>query len=199
MLDNISSRYIVKEMRMNQTTWAVLGMLSIQPMSGYDLHKAIEGSIAHFWSESFGQIYPTLKKLVAAGMVAPVKIAKGGRTRQPYRLTRAGREHLKEWLADPPRPQPARHELLLKLFFSKAVPPSVFLQHLREFRQAQQHDLEEYLEIEKQFAEHEGSADEGFPFRLATLRFGIFHVRAALEWADETIARLDGKSSHCGK
>lgn len=179
--------------------WAVLGMLSIQPMSGYELHKVIRDSIAHFWSESFGQIYPTLKKLAADGMVEPVKRAKDGRTRQPYKLTRSGREQLKAWLADPPRPQPARHELLLKLFFSQAVSPSVFLQHVREFRQTQQCDLNEYLKIEKQFAEHEGRADEGFPFRLATLRFGLFHTRAAIAWADETITRLDAKSGSFGK
>ena len=169
-------------------------MLSIQPMSGYDLHKAIQGSVAHFWSESYGQIYPTLKKLAAQGMAAPVKSAASGRTRRAaYQLTRRGREHLKSWLAEAPRPQPQRHELLLKLFFGQAVPADVGLQHLRAFRQGQQRDLDEYLKMEKLFARHEKGADEGLAFRRATLRFGLFHVRAGLAWADETITRLETK------
>ena len=41
----------------------LLGLLTIEPMSGYDPGLTIRGSVGHFWNESFGQIYPSLKKL----------------------------------------------------------------------------------------------------------------------------------------
>ena len=49
--------------------YALLGMLSIRPMSGYDIKKLIEASISNFWTESYGQIYPILKTLVAEKLV----------------------------------------------------------------------------------------------------------------------------------
>ena len=48
---------------------ALLGLLSLGPMSGYDIRQLIPQSIGHFWSESYGQIYPGLKRLAAAGLV----------------------------------------------------------------------------------------------------------------------------------
>ena len=51
------------------TEYAVLGMLALGPGSGYDLKKRVEGSIAHFWSESYGQIYPILAHLASQGLV----------------------------------------------------------------------------------------------------------------------------------
>ncbi|MYF92724.1 MAG: PadR family transcriptional regulator, partial [Gemmatimonadetes bacterium] len=52
----------------NKSKYAIMGMLSIRPMSGYDMKKLIAQSISYFWNESFGQIYPTLKKLVEEGL-----------------------------------------------------------------------------------------------------------------------------------
>ena len=40
---------------------ALLGLLSLRPMSGYDIRQVISESIGYFWSESYGQIYPGLE------------------------------------------------------------------------------------------------------------------------------------------
>ena len=53
-----------------KTRSAILGLLSWQPMSGYDIKKLIEMGLRHFWSESYGQIYPTLEQLVKEGFAA---------------------------------------------------------------------------------------------------------------------------------
>ena len=55
--------------RANKTQFAVLGLLSWQPMSGYTIKKLIEMGLTQFWSESYGQLYPTLEKLVETGLV----------------------------------------------------------------------------------------------------------------------------------
>ena len=47
----------------SSTDYAILGMLTLRPMSGYDIRATIGESIAYFWTESYGQIYPTLKRL----------------------------------------------------------------------------------------------------------------------------------------
>ena len=58
-----------KKMEGGATPNALLGLLSLGPMSGYDIRQLIPRSIGHFWSESYGQIYPGLKRLSAAGFV----------------------------------------------------------------------------------------------------------------------------------
>jgi len=86
------------------TEYAVLGMLALGPGSGYDLKKRIEGSIAHFWSESYGQIYPILAHLASQGLVERrLERQKGKPDRQVYSITAEGQERLGAWLTAPAR------------------------------------------------------------------------------------------------
>ena len=55
-------------MKKSKTRFAVLGILSYGPMSGYDIKKFYEKNVAGFWSESYGQIYPILKRLAEEGL-----------------------------------------------------------------------------------------------------------------------------------
>ena len=102
------------------TEYAVLGMLARGPGSGYDLKKRIEGSVAHFWSESYGQIYPILARLASRQLVERrLERQKGKPDRYVYSITAEGRESLGAWLGEPVREQGFRSELLLKLFFGR--------------------------------------------------------------------------------
>src|SRR3954465_8441682 len=102
---------------MSTTPYAILGLLAIEPMSGYDIRRNLDDSLSDFWNESYGQIYPALRKLEAARLIATVKQgATDARRRKLYTATAAGRARLRIWLSEPPRPQPPRNELLLKLF-----------------------------------------------------------------------------------
>ena len=108
-------------------------------MSGYDIRRNLEESLSYFWSESYGQIYPALRKLEAARLIAPVKqAAPDTRRRKLYTLTAAGRARLRTWLSEPPKPQPPRNELLLKLFFGRHAPPGACAAHLRRLRVQQE-------------------------------------------------------------
>ena len=126
----ISVRYEISnprkkvEARTGTTTAdAVLGLLSIAPMSGYGMRMIISQSIGHFWSESFGQIYPALRKLTAEGFVEKkTERQKGRPDRHMYSLTTAGRKRLAGWLMVPAVTEVPRNELLLKLFFGSHVP-----------------------------------------------------------------------------
>src|ERR1035441_5918997 len=74
----------------------LLGLLAIEPMSGYDLGLTIRESIGHFWNESYGQIYPNLKKLAVEGFVtSKIERQKGKPDRHVYSITRRGRERLR--------------------------------------------------------------------------------------------------------
>jgi DNA-binding PadR family transcriptional regulator len=56
--------------RSSSSKEVLLGLLTVEPMSGYDLGQVIRDSVGHFWNESYGQIYPNLKKLASEGFVS---------------------------------------------------------------------------------------------------------------------------------
>jgi PadR family transcriptional regulator AphA len=179
---------------MSTTPYAILGLLSIEPMSGYDIRRNLDESLSYFWSESFGQIYPTLRKLEASRLIAPVKqAAPDSRRRKLYALTAAGRERLRKWLAEPPKPQPPRSELLLKLFFGRQAPAGACAGHLRRLR-IQQERLTASLEaLETQLTlQRRGHPD--LRYWLMTVSFGIDRAQALIAWSEQALQAL--QASH---
>src|SRR5262245_4630585 len=86
----------------NRSRYALLGLLSWGPMSGYDIKKVAEQSIANFWNESYGQIYPMLKRLAAEGLATASGEKQVGKPdRYVYALTEQGRKALQGWLRKP--------------------------------------------------------------------------------------------------
>jgi PadR family transcriptional regulator AphA len=109
-------------MQPTAVTWAVLGLLGSKPLSGYDIKRAVDRTIRHFWAASYGQIYPELKRLEEAGWIAGKDADRGGRTRRVYRITAAGRRRLEGWLHGYETRIELRDESLLRLFFADTLP-----------------------------------------------------------------------------
>jgi DNA-binding PadR family transcriptional regulator len=182
-------------MQPSQTAYVILGMLSVHPnQSGYHIRKTIECTVNYFWSESYGQIYPTLKRLAAEGLIAACpSTSPGARQRREYSITAAGQACLQEWLAQPYRDHPPRDEFLLKLFFGGEVQPSVAIGHIRDFREKNRRLLAALLELETLAHKHNAQHPQ-FPFWMLTLSFGLSQIRSALEWSESALAMLSTRS-----
>ena len=72
---------------LSPTARVILGMLKLGVRTGYDIKKAIDFSTQFFWSASYGQIYPELKRLREAGLV---------RARSQLALARSAQTHRAE-------------------------------------------------------------------------------------------------------
>jgi len=181
----------VKFMKNPRSKYAMLGMLSIRPMSGYDIKKAVEGSINYFWTESYGQIYPMLKTLVAERLVTKTVRKQAGKPdRHVYALTDRGRQELHAWLASRVLPTVERNELLLKLFFGEESSIIVNVKHVEEYRKLQTERHEAIRAIEKIIrSQHPESVDA--PYWLMTVNYGKKITKARIDWCDETVARLN--------
>jgi len=180
------------EGKQSNTVNALLGLLSIHPMSGYDIRQLIPGSIGHFWSESYGQIYPALKRMTAEGLIAKkTSRTKGKPVRHEYSLTEAGRTRLAAWLKVPPAaPAPVRSELLLKLFFGGQVGAEVSRAHVEDALAFEQKTLAVYEATERAIkAAHPHNPH--LPFWLFTLNLGRHTSKATIEWCVETLKELD--------
>lgn len=176
--------------RTNTSRHAILGVLSLCPMSGYDVKKLIERSIAHFWNESYGQIYPILNRLAAEGFAERRREKQTGKPdRYVYSLTTRGRQELERWLAVPARQEPARSELLLKLFLGSAGPVADSVTQIEHFQTRQREVLATYEDIERQLRKEMADHPQ-LPFSLLTLHYGQHRCRAMLAWCDESLRAL---------
>jgi PadR family transcriptional regulator AphA len=170
---------------------AILGLLSMAPMSGYGMRMVISQSIGHFWSESFGQIYPALKRLTAEGYVEKkTERQKGRPDRNMYSLTPKGREKLREWLMVPAEPEVPRNELLLKLFFGSRAPVSASRANVATFVERHERALKVYAGIVKEIKRERGN-DPQAPYWLMTVSYGQHYSEALVKWGRETLKQLD--------
>lgn len=82
---------------------AVLGLLSYEPMTGYDIKKMVDLSVSHFWPAVQSQIYKTLGRMEADGWLTVETIPQEPRPpRKVYAITETGRTELLAWLEAPP-------------------------------------------------------------------------------------------------
>lgn len=80
---------------------ALLALLTAQPMSGYDLAKVFDRSVAYVWHAPYSQIYPELRRMEADGLVAVELVPRGQRAKRIYSISREGREELVRWIETP--------------------------------------------------------------------------------------------------
>ena len=101
----------------------LLGLLTEESRTGYELERAIREDLDHVWRADFSQIYPALARLRRAGWVLlKVLGPRRGPRRNLYRVTAAGRRELRRWLVLP-SPSPRKDEVLLHLaFFDRLAP-----------------------------------------------------------------------------
>lgn len=176
--------------RTKKTIYAILGMLSTGPMSGYDMKKFAEESIGHFWSESYGQLYPTLRELEREGLIKmELESQEVGTDRKCYRLTEAGLEELRGWLGLPVERRPARDELLLKLFFGQHVDPATLRALVEEMRAEQERALAKLRGVEQEALE-EAHQSPDTPYWMMTLRYGLVMGEAYMRWCDDVVDEL---------
>jgi DNA-binding PadR family transcriptional regulator len=170
-------------MQPTAVTWAVLGLLGIKPMSGYDIKAAVDRTIRHFWAASYGQIYPELKRLEEAGWIAGKDADRGGRTRRVYRITAAGRRRLEGWLHGYETRLEMRDESLLRLFFADALPPD----EARGLLTARREGYRMMLAYLRSLDDGQG---EDPPFVDLVYRWGLDYCEWGIEWCDRQERRL---------
>lgn len=105
---------------------AILGFLALRPLTGYDLKRAFDTSVRHFWTADQAAIYRALTDLERDGFVAHERVEQTARPdRKVHHITDGGRDELDRWLRDAMPATTRREPLLVKLFFAGALQPDV--------------------------------------------------------------------------
>ncbi|HEY8721704.1 PadR family transcriptional regulator [Pengzhenrongella sp.] len=163
---------------------AVLGFLSLRPLSGYDLKKYFDASVRHFWTADQAQIYRALGQLAGDGLVEVDVVAQDGRPdRKEHHITSAGLAALDDWLRAPLEPHTAREPFLVKVFFAARLSVA----ETRAIIDARIVAAQAQLKVLRAFADDATAALTGPPgierlLTTATLENGIRHVVTELDW-----------------
>lgn len=82
--------------------YALLAVLTVEPMTGYDLSKMFQQSVAHVWNAPDSQIYPELRKMEAEELLEGKEVQWGSKgTKREYTITAKGREAFRVWMNEP--------------------------------------------------------------------------------------------------
>lgn len=179
-----------------KTYYAILGLLSLKPMSGYDLKRYVDESIGHFWQENYGHIYPTLARLEKEKMASCRNVRQRGRPdRRVYSLTKRGRSELLRWMEEPVEEMPVRNELLLKMSFADVIGPRALARLLERYIDDQNRKLKEYRALQRLMDEEieAGAKDSQVRHWRHIVRFGTSVVPSRIRWAKEVIRDLETK------
>lgn len=175
--------------KINKSQFAILGMLSLSPMSGYEIRRAMEKSTNHFWKESDGQLYPTLEKLVKEGKINRQQVRQhGARKSHIYELTPDGQQILLEWLMDPGYVISVRSEFMLKIFFGGNVAPDAMKHLIESFYFQQKQQLQILEQAKSDLCEKDPALKKHIPYWKLCIRFADLRIRANMQWCEEILA-----------
>lgn len=164
-----------------RTYFPILGTLLDKPMTGFEIKKFIDNNMFLFWKESYGQIYPSLKKLCIEKYI---EILTGNETssKKLYSITEKGKEYIKEWLSldEVSLPQ-NRNELLLKVFFSFEGDKYSTIKLIEEYRKKIL-KIQKELEIKSQELLKKQNMGKKYVFWRITVLNGLTFCEAEIKW-----------------
>ena len=163
--------------------YVLLGLLSHEPMTGYEMKKRLDTSLRFFWGGSFGSIYPTLNQLEQERKVTKENASSNGREKISYSITDTGREALKDWLKKPAEKDEIRYETLLKLFFGNETGFEGAGEHIARFEEKCKAELQILRMFEESLSHY--LEEDTHKYYYLTVQFGIKTYESYLKWCEE--------------
>jgi|SRR5829696_6637961 len=178
--------------------YAILGLLSREELSGYDLTQRMARQVGYFWSARHSQIYPELARLEEGGYVAHSVVEQRERPdKKVYRITAEGSKSLREWATQPPAPRPVRDELTLKAYSVWMANEGEATRLFREEQLRHEEQLAHYEELrawmEGEWREALARTDSPEFASYATLRRGIGYEKEYAGWCRWMADSVEGR------
>lgn len=165
--------------------FAVLGMVRLRPMTGYEIKLAYQKGPANFMPISFGQIYPVLARLEKEKMVRQDKTP-GSRGSIRYSITRSGKDAMGKWLFSPGDANNYK-ELLLRLFFASPAELGGLRGHVETLRNQEQAELRHFDDTRK-WLDHAQAGNPHLPIWKLIMEYGVMQNEFRVRWAEQALA-----------
>ena len=184
---------------------ALLATLTAEPMTGYELIKYFDGSVAYVWSAPHSQIYPELRRMERDGLVDVTVAPRGERAKKRiYSINEAGAEELRRWAREFTPYQSERDPYRLKAaHFEQSTYEAARRQlqeHVNHFTRALQSwkqmvedlDARRVSLLRERLTQRPEQEHEAIvAFRKFAFKGQVAKARAEIQWAKEGLALLD--------
>ncbi|MEM7331735.1 MAG: PadR family transcriptional regulator [Chloroflexota bacterium] len=169
--------------------YAILGFLTLEPMSGYRLKKEFfDKSVRNFWPADQAQIYRTLYKLEQEKWISSALIPQANKPDQKrYSISELGQTELRSWLVKPIGHTTERNPFLLQLYFARHLSQAELLSLLQERLKNHRARLEIFEMVDLQPLAVNEVMKEQIRFGGYTLDFGLRYERMQIEWLEDVI------------
>jgi len=186
--------------------YALLALLRVGPMTGYDLQKQFSQSVGHVWHAPDSQIYPELRRLEADGLLRAEEQPRGERAkRRLYHVTDAGDAAFREWIAAPLEYQRVKDQAHLKAAYLEAGTDDNARAFFERHRAQWQGELEQWerelariVSLEHPMLQRRlavtaaADRERTIAFKRHTYEGLVRRARAEIAWAEEGLRMLDG-------
>ena len=105
--------------------YAILGLLSWKPLTGYDVKRVMQDSPFLYWSGNNNQIYKALTKLLENGFVTnQVQYQESAPNKKIYSITESGMDALIRWvMSEEPEAPEVKKTFLIQLSWAGRLEP----------------------------------------------------------------------------
>jgi PadR family transcriptional regulator, regulatory protein AphA len=130
---------------------ALLALLTVEPMTGYDLAKRFGSSVGNVWHAPDSQIYPELRRMLQDRLLEAEEVPWGTKGRKiEYTITEHGREAFRAWMDSDLQWTRERDPMHLRAaYFEFAAPErareqlTAYIGHHRQIRGLWQQQIDE--------------------------------------------------------
>ncbi|SFL11391.1 DNA-binding transcriptional regulator, PadR family [Paenibacillus sp. 1_12] len=172
----------------------ILGILAVEPKSGYDIKKKFEDLFSYFFDASFGTIYPTLAKLEKEGFITKESVLQEGKpNKHVYSITEPGRVKFQSYLQSDIQDNVLRSDFMVRLIFGELADPQMVTGWMNDALQRSQAELHNLENDYKRFSSGMSPTQE------ICIQIGIGNLRSQVQVLQQGIARLHMMDSMEGK
>lgn len=165
----------------------ILGLLSVRSLTGYEIKKIFDDTLAYAWNAHDSQIYPELHRMEERDWIT-VAVVDGRRQRKVNEITDAGRAEFQRWLASRNQ-RTVRDEFLLRVFFFGMLSPKQQQAWLADEQESLEATLVHSEKVLTQFGEYRPKSPRAqalLRWQLACVDLGVAQITARLNWVGET-------------
>lgn len=181
---------------------ALLGLLGIRPMTGYEIHRHHARALSPWWQTPRTQIYPKLRELEKRGLIQHEYVVQQGKpNKRVYSLGQDGVDALSRWLQRSIQWPDMRHHMMMRLFFGNVLPVPTMRTLLTDYRDRMVTRAESLRKARERFSGSlTGPYRTSVFFELLSLDHLIAITDLEVSGTDRALAALDtiGRARRAG-
>lgn len=184
--------------------YALLGFLTTEPASGYQLAQEFGESMGWFWNASHSQIHPELRRLEEQRLVRSEVAEDDSRGKRIYSITDEGIADLQQWLAEETDYPPVRDAQRIRLVFLDLLSTQDIRKHLEQHRKHHEGLLSAYTQqlrevrqgtfprLRKRLAVRPSDTHHlVIGLKVLALQGNVARARTEIGWAEDALLWLE--------